>query len=61
MLESGIVGHALPREREQRKMRLVVLTHVLRWGRGLPPGSVLGVPNSPLMVLSDELGGPNIL
>ena len=60
MLESGIVGRALPRKREKGN-EVGGFNLRAKMGSWFTPGSVLGVPNGPLMVLNDELGGPNIL
>ena len=55
MLESGIVGHALPRKRIKEN-EVGGFNPRAKMGSWFTPWPSLGVPNSPLTVLSDELG-----
>ena len=55
MLESGIVGHALPRKRTKEN-EVGGFNPRAKMGLWFTPWPSLGVPNGPLMVLSDELG-----
>ena len=54
MLESGIVGHALPRKRTKEN-GVGGFNSRAKMGLWFTPWSGLGVPNGPLTVLSDKL------
>ena len=55
MLESGIVGHTLPRKRTKEN-EVGGFNPSAKMGSWFTPWFSLGVSNGPLIVLSDEFG-----
>ena len=55
MLESGIVGRALPRKKRTKEDGIGGFNSRAKMGSWFIPWPSLGVPNSSLTVMSDQL------